>query len=43
MVAWCIWYNRNAVHQGKQRQACEAILHKVKIMYVGGIPDGQFY
>uniref|UniRef100_A0A7N2KMP7 Reverse transcriptase zinc-binding domain-containing protein n=1 Tax=Quercus lobata TaxID=97700 RepID=A0A7N2KMP7_QUELO len=43
MVAWCIWYNRNAVHQGKERQACEAILHKVKIMHVGGIPDGQFY
>ena len=32
MVAWCVWYNRNAVHQGKERQACEAILHKAKIM-----------
>ena len=32
MVAWCIWYNRSALHLEKERQACEAILHKAKIL-----------
>ena len=29
MVAWCMWFNRNVVRQGKLRQQNVAILQRV--------------
>ena len=32
MVAWCIWFNRNVVRQGKTRQLVVDILRKAKYL-----------
>ena len=31
-VAWCIWFNRNVVRQGKIRQSAAEILRKAKYL-----------
>lgn len=32
MVAWCIWYNRNAVRHGSTRQSAQMVVQKARML-----------